>query len=297
MNADVNILQDEHNSSVVTQHRNNSGSKRSDVSEETITIVNEVIRDTEECSSSVDDESNAVDAVSENGNEKESTPKNPHKVLKTQLQCGSWKCKNPLCNAEDNNGMLVCSNCKSKFHYFCTNLPAYQIAQFVLVKSYRKYMCVSCVRIPEDLSLKCARGIEAEFEQVLADRNNDLRVLKEEFNSKCEVIESLETAQNTLLELTKDKDVVIHSQNEVIVNFKKSNALDTTDDKNNKCKCREVRDSDLFSLHEQYESKFEDLNNIQVEKDNLLKQIVDKDKQCDDLKKKYEVELLQKKCT
>ena len=113
MNADVNILQDEDNSFAVTQHRNNSGSKRSDVSEETITIVNEVTLkgDTEECSSSVDDEHNAADAVIENGNEKESTPNNPHKVLKTQLECGSWKCKNPLCNAEDNNDMLVCSNC------------------------------------------------------------------------------------------------------------------------------------------------------------------------------------------
>ena len=200
MNADANILQDEDNSSAVTQHRNNSGSKRSDVSEETINIVNEVIRDTEECSSSVDDKYNAADAVSENGNENECTPKNPHKVLKTQLECGSWKCKNPLCNAEDNNDMLVCSNCKSKFHYCCTN--------------------------------------------------NDLRVLKEEFDSKCEVIESLETAQNTLLELAKDKDVVIHSQNEVIVSLKKSIALETMDDKNNKCKCSEVRDSDLFSLHE-----------------------------------------------
>ena len=159
MNADVNILQDEDNSSAVTQHRNNSGSKRSDVSEETITIVNEVIRDTEECSSSVDDEYNAVDAVSENGNEKESTQRNPHKVLKSQLECGSWKCKIPLCNAEDNNDMPICSNCESKFHYCCTNLPAYQIAQFVLVKSYRKYMCVSCVRIPEDLSLEvCTRN-------------------------------------------------------------------------------------------------------------------------------------------
>ena len=76
--------------------------------------------------------------------------------------------------------------------------------------------------------------------------------------------------------------------------MKTSIALDTTDDKNNTCKCSEVRDSDLFSLHEQHESKFEDFNNIQVEKDNLLKQRVDKDKQCDDLKTKYEVEISQK---
>ena len=69
-------------------------------------------------------------------------------------------------------------------------------------------------------------------------------MLKEEFDSKCEVIESLETAQNTLLELAKDKDVVIHSQNEVIVSLITSKALDTTDDKNNTCKCSEVRDGD-----------------------------------------------------
>ena len=71
MNADVNILHDEDNSSAVTQQGINSGSKRrSDVSAETVTIVNEVIRDTEECSSGNHDEHKVTDVVSENGNEK-----------------------------------------------------------------------------------------------------------------------------------------------------------------------------------------------------------------------------------
>ena len=90
MNADVNILQNDDNSSAVILQGINSGSKRrSNVSEETVTIVSEVIRDTEESSSGNHDEHKVTGVVSENGNENESTPKNPHKELKTQ--CGMRK--------------------------------------------------------------------------------------------------------------------------------------------------------------------------------------------------------------
>ena len=168
MNTDVNILHDENNSTAVTKKGINRGSKRrSDVSEETITVANEVIRDTEECSWGSRDEHKVTDVESENDNEKESATKNPHEVLKTQLECRSRRCKNPLGNAEENNDMLACSNCKSKFHCCCTNLPAYQIAQFVLVKSYGKYLCVFCFKIPKDFLMKSARRYEAEFEQVV----------------------------------------------------------------------------------------------------------------------------------
>ena len=131
MNADVNILHAEVNSTVLTEQGINNGSKRrGDVCEETDTFAKEAITETEERSLANQDEHNETDVDS---NEKDYSTKNPSKVLKTQLECGSWRCTNLLCNAEDNNDMPVCSNCKSKFHYCCTDLPAYQIAQFVLV--------------------------------------------------------------------------------------------------------------------------------------------------------------------
>ena len=46
-------------------------------------------------------------------------------------------------------------------------------------------------------------------------------MLKEDFDSKCEVIETLETAQNTLQARIKYKYVVIQGQNEVIVSLKR----------------------------------------------------------------------------
>ena len=189
--------------------------------------------------------------------------------------------------------MLVCSNCKSKFHYCCTDLPAYQIAQFVLVKSYRKFLCVSCVKIPEDLLLKCTHQNELESANILADRSNTLRMLQEDYDLKCEVIESLETAINTLQALIIDKDIVFQSQCEVIVSLKKSN-IAAMDDVNIKCKCSEVRDSDLIALREQYESTCKDITNVQVENDYLQKRVADKDKQHDDLKKNCESVIMQK---
>ena len=50
------------------------------------------------------------------------------------------------------------------------------------------------------------------------------------------------------------------------MSLRKNNVVATTDNKNNKCKCSEVRGSDLIFLREQYESKYEDITNIQIEK-------------------------------
>ena len=289
MHADVNILHAEVNSTVLTEQGINNGYKRrGDVCEETDTFAKEAITETEERSLANQDEHNETDVDS---NEKDYTTKNPSKVLKTQLECGSWRCTNLLCNAEDNNDMLVCSNCKSKF--CCTDLPAYQIAQFVLVKSYRKFLCVSCVKIPEDLLLKCTHQNELESANILADRSNTLRMLQDDYDSKCEVIESLETAINTLQALIIDKDIIIQSQCEVIVSLKKSN-IAAMDDVNIKCKCSEVRDSDLIALREQYESTCKDITNVHVGNDYLQKRVADKDKQHEDLKKNCESVIMQK---
>ena len=50
---------------------------------------------------------------------------NPYKVQKTQLENGQWSCKNDKCYAENDDDMLTCSRCNSRFHYRCTDLAPY----------------------------------------------------------------------------------------------------------------------------------------------------------------------------
>ena len=79
MNADVNILHAEVNSTVLTEQGINNGPKRrGDVCEETDTSAKEAITETEERSLANQDEHNETDVDS---NKKDYTPKNPSKVL------------------------------------------------------------------------------------------------------------------------------------------------------------------------------------------------------------------------
>ena len=91
------------------------------------------------------------DNKNNNDDNSEIMTRNPHKVQKTLLECGLWSCKHRNCTAEDNSEMLTCWKCKGKFHYHCTELPPYQIVQFISI-SYAKYLCKSCVEIPDGLS-------------------------------------------------------------------------------------------------------------------------------------------------
>ena len=88
---------------------------------------------------------------------------NPYKVVKTDLETGSWNCKNGLCNAEDDDDMFSCTKCNGWYHYRCTNLPPYQVALF-LMKGHRGYRCASCVKVNEVLVQKCGPYTKAKFE-------------------------------------------------------------------------------------------------------------------------------------
>ena len=74
-------------------------------------------------------------------------------LLKKQLR-GSRRhakkenCKSGICEVDEDDKKLLCQACKRLFHYSCTELPLYQLSQF-LVKGYRKYICANCTDIPE----------------------------------------------------------------------------------------------------------------------------------------------------
>ena len=60
------------------------------------------------------------------------------------------QCKPDMCTKDDNQYKLECATCLRLVHYKCTQLPLYQIQQF-LTKNYRRFICVNCVEVPDYL--------------------------------------------------------------------------------------------------------------------------------------------------
>ncbi len=125
-----------------------------------------------------DDDTNLIDLQSANLHESNlgkttATSSNPHKVQRTLIECGLWSCKQAKCTEEDNTDMLTCSKCKGKFHYHCTELPPYQIAQFTSM-NYAKYLCKICVPIPDDLPNKCMQPHEEAIQKNFNSSNEKL---------------------------------------------------------------------------------------------------------------------------
>ena len=119
--------------------------------------------DTEVAVMSSDGSTSSIISLSQNtiieGNSASVTEKNTgidnkKKRKKLNIENGAWNCQYATCNDQDDSDMLKCSQCNSKFHYRCTDLPSYQIARFQ-VQGYRKYHCAGCVVLPKDLPGKC----------------------------------------------------------------------------------------------------------------------------------------------
>ena len=74
------------------------------------------------------------------------------------------------CLNESNTDMIQCSNCKLWLHYFCTQLPAYQL--YSLVSTARKYTCNTCVHVPEEfgeaVTLHSARYLPVDVTNTLS---------------------------------------------------------------------------------------------------------------------------------
>ena len=54
------------------------------------------------------------------------------------------QCKPNSCILDEDQYKFECCECHRHVHYRCTQLPSYQIQQF-LISGYRRYKCISCV--------------------------------------------------------------------------------------------------------------------------------------------------------
>ena len=198
-----------------------------------------------------------------------------NKSAKLVIETGIWSCNYTYCNIEDNDDMLRCRKCKKTLHYQCSKLPAYQVSLFLSQTYKKKFVCESCVEVPESLTEKCTSSISNEKQNDESDR------LREEVESKCKLITSLETAQDTLGELINDKDALIESQKEILGSLH-DNKIDMTESsllkldqalKKNELKNVMINDlqketqslnSDFEVLKKEYESEIQSRKNIQL---------------------------------
>ena len=93
-----------------------------------------------------------------------------NKSAKLVIETGIWSCNYTYCNIEDNDDMLTCGKYKKTLHYQCSKLPAYQVSLFLSQKYKKKFLCESCVEVPESLTEKCTSSISNEKQNDESDR-------------------------------------------------------------------------------------------------------------------------------
>ena len=138
------------------------------------------------------------------------------KSPKLAVENGSWSCTCHKCVAKDDENMLSCTKCKSKYHFKCTELPVYQISMF-LSPGYRKFVCADCVHVSAELQEKwdSTRQSEPNVVDTMLDK------VQKELSISKEVIKSIEMTCETLHKLARDKDEII-AQQKIIINSCKS---------------------------------------------------------------------------
>ena len=74
------------------------------------------------------------------------------------------QCTELRCIAGDDEKKVICSKCKRAVHFVCTKLPTYQLKLFY-TKNYRGYICVNCVKMPDEFQQLFNKQEERFFEK------------------------------------------------------------------------------------------------------------------------------------
>ena len=80
--------------------------------------------------------------------------KNGNTQTDTESEHEENNCSETKCKDDDDSMRIKCTGCKRSLHYVCTGLPAYQLQFFIKKKGYRKYTCINCSPVAQELSQK-----------------------------------------------------------------------------------------------------------------------------------------------
>lgn len=79
------------------------------------------------------------------------SPKKAERLISKEMQAPKHCCEASGCITNGSKDVLKCDSCEKLVHYFCTDLPCYQISMF-LSRAYSKFRCINCVKIPRAIS-------------------------------------------------------------------------------------------------------------------------------------------------
>jgi hypothetical protein len=103
-------------------------------------------------------------------------------------------CTTKECVDDSDLHKLQCTTCKRRVHYKCTMLPLYQLQRYLTFgNNYCKYICVTCIEVPDDLRTILPKGMENEILIEEIEKQKDLiKVYENELSSLRTAVKTME---------------------------------------------------------------------------------------------------------
>jgi hypothetical protein len=109
------------------------------------------------------------------------------------------------CKIEANENMIMCTNCKSRTHFVCTELLLYQL--YLLTRTSRKYTCVQCAIVPQKFKENWDSSLRPNIN--FADNNSGKGNTNPDFETLVTNLEDkLTTAISNVHKASYDKDIL-----------------------------------------------------------------------------------------
>ena len=116
---------------------------------------------------------------------------NPNKLLLTksmesldESNNNNQVCTESFCMDNDDSKTIKCTKCKRAVHYLCTKLPMYQLRLF-FTKNYRGYICINCVKVPDEFQetfKKQEENLIEQYKREVSACENIIKIQKENEN-------------------------------------------------------------------------------------------------------------------
>ena len=122
-------------------------------------------------------------------------------------------CTESFCMDNDDSKTIKCTKCKRAVHYLCTKLPMYQLRLF-FTKNYRGYICINCVKVPDEFQetfKKQEENLIEQYKREVSACENIIKIQKENENKLINGIKKLhkqnkkEDQEKDLLKLMENK--------------------------------------------------------------------------------------------
>ena len=109
------------------------------------------------------------------------------------------------CKIAANENMIMCTNCKSRTHFVCTELLLYQL--YLLTRTSRKYTCVQCAIVPQKFKENWDSSLRPNIN--FADNNSGKGNTNPDFETLVtNLADKLKIAISNVHKASNDKDIL-----------------------------------------------------------------------------------------